>query len=151
MKKIALLAAVMGLSFGVQAAQPFGPITQATCPNLAEGVTISLSNNIFGAIQCTEAAATRGIYVATCSTAGRTSPRSVELSCNAQGLDPADPAYIENAPDCDAQGRGEIVNFRGSFIYEGSTRGGRILPSNENNRECTQATVNGSVDTRAGS
>lgn len=149
MKKLVLIAAFMGLSFGAQAAEPFGAITQDVCPNLAEGVTISLSNNIFGAIACTEAAATRGIYVSTCSTAGRTSPRSVELTCNLIGLDQADPAFVPGAPNCDADGNGEIVNFRGSFIYEASTRGGRVLPSNENSQECTQGTVDSSVDTRA--
>lgn len=149
MKKIALFAAIMGLSAGVQAAGAFGPITIDDCPLLAEGVTISLSSNVLGAWACSEATATRGAYVSTCSTAGRTSPRSVELPCNAADLDSLDPSFITGAATCDAEGNGPVETWRGSFIYQGSTRGGRITPGSDNDQECAQGTVDSVVDAAA--
>ncbi|MNG22955.1 hypothetical protein D3C84_1075040 [compost metagenome] len=87
--------------------------------------------------------------MSTCSTAGRTSPRSVELPCNAEGVEEGNPDFIAGAAACDAEGNGPVETWRGSFIYQGSTRGGRIAPGSDNDQECEQGTVDGVVDTAA--
>lgn len=141
MKKLALFAAVMAISSWAQAAPIGGEVTVGNCPLLAEGVRLSLSNNVVGAYTCDETPATKGIYVATCSTAGRTTPRSVVMPCNPQGMAADDSNFQPGAAQCDADGVGPTVNFRGAFVYRGSTRGGRISPSSEANQECTIETT----------
>jgi len=141
MKKIALFAAVMTVAGWAHAAPISGEITQATCPLLAESVRLSLSTNVFGALSCDETPATKGIYVATCSTAGRTTPRSIVQDCNPADMEDTDAAFIPGAATCNAQGVGPTVSWRGAFVYRGSTRGGRIVPSTEADQACTQATT----------
>lgn len=142
MKKLALFAIAISFSYGASATPiTSSEVTQADCPLLAEGVRLSLSNAVVGAYNCNETPATKGIYVATCSTAGRTTPRTIELDCNPIGSKAGDPGFITGAATCDAEGNGEIVEFRGSFIYQASTRGGRVTPSQEANQECVAATV----------
>ena len=141
MKKIALFAAVMAISSWAQAAPIGGEVTVDACPLLAEGVRLSLSTNIVGAYTCDETPATKGIYVATCSTAGRTTPRSIVMPCNAADIDEDDAGWIPGADTCNAEGVGPTVNFRGAFVYRGSTRGGRITPSTDADQECSQETT----------
>lgn len=150
MKKVYLVLAASVFSCVIQAApQPIGgQVTLALCPLLAESVSLSLSNNVVGAYNCKEEpVAEKGIYVATCSTAGRTTPRSINAACNAPNLTQDDPAYNASLEECDANGKGPVLeNFRGAFIYEGSTSGGQIVPSPEANQKCEQAAVNASVN-----
>lgn len=148
MKKISIFVAVMAISGLAQAAPIGGEVTPTGCPLLAEGVRLSLSNNVVGSYSCDETPATKGIYVATCSTAGRTTPRSVVMPCNTDGMATDDPDFIPGAATCNAQGVGPTVNFRGAFVYRGSTRGGRITPSSEANQECSEATTESVAATR---
>ncbi|MBF6617232.1 MAG: hypothetical protein ITG07_10970 [Candidimonas sp.] len=132
MKKIVLLAALMSASYGAAAAPIAGEVTREACPLLAENVRLSLSNNILGSYNCLEDE-DKGIYVATCSTAGRTAPRTMPGPCD----DDDDTAI----PACNADGVGPDIEYRGAFIYRASSNGGRVTPSDENTEPCTVASV----------
>ena len=147
MKKIALFALAMGFSFAVNAAPTAigGQVTQVQCPLLAESVNLSLSTGVVGAYNCIEGVA-KEIKIATCSTAGRTTPRTTNGPCNAQGLVAGDAGFVDDGrATCDANGVGPVVNFRGSYIYAASSNGGKVTPSNSNDSLCATGTVNTAV------
>ncbi|MDH0425963.1 hypothetical protein [Stutzerimonas stutzeri] len=107
-----------------------GPVTPTECSMLAESVNLSTSANVVGAYNCIDGV-NKEINVATCSTGGRTSPRTVFVACNAANLPSTSPNFIEGAPQCDANGRGPSQEVRGANIYAGSTAGGTIAPTPE--------------------
>lgn len=125
MKKIIFTAAAFLLAASAHATvvPANGRVEQPDCAQLAEDVTLSVSDNVSLAYNCPNAG--NNIRVAGCHTAGRQSSRTVEVDVPAGcGTPDANGAVVA----CTGTTRNTVT---GSGVYVGGTGGGQLQPEFE--------------------
>lgn len=136
MKKVIAVVAGMVVSFSAYSAPEdlvTGPVAIGDCALLAEGVRVSLSNNVLAAYNCEEI-----IQVSTCSTAGRTSQREGLIPCGDLTTTPPQPA-------CATPGQMNVGTVTGSYIYTASSNGGTVTPVSIDGATCATGDLQSAI------
>lgn len=143
-KNIALCVSILASSLMISsyanaapAALPAdGKVDILTCTLLNEDVTIPLSNGVIASFNC--GGTERAIQIATCSTNGRTSERTVLTPCGETGQ-PA--CAVSPAPALTT-----VVS--GATIYTARSNGGQVGPATFDGAACDTAGLNGKIPDR---